>query len=95
MLKWAKFSGASWLKDGSGFFYSRFDAPKEGEALTAVNKFQKVYFHELGTPQDADTLVFEKQGPARLGLRRRRHRRRPVPADLPERRHANPRTGSS
>jgi len=61
VLKWAKFSGASWLKDGSGFFYSRFDQPKEGEALTAVNKFQKVYFHALGTPQDADKLVFEKK----------------------------------
>ena len=61
VLKWAKFSGAAWLKDGSGFFYSRFDQPKEGEALTAVNKFQKVYFHALGTAQDADTLVFEKK----------------------------------
>ncbi len=61
VLKWAKFSGASWLEDGSGFFYSRFDQPKDGEALTAVNKFQKVYFHALGTPQDADRLVFEKK----------------------------------
>ena len=61
VLKWAKFSGAAWPKDGSGFFYSRFDQPKEGEALTAVNKFQKVYFHALGTPQDADILVFEKK----------------------------------
>ena len=44
-----------------GFFYSRFDEPKEGEALTGVNKFQKVYFHKLGTPQDADTLVYERK----------------------------------
>jgi prolyl oligopeptidase len=26
-LKWVKFSGCSWLKDSSGFFYSKFDAP--------------------------------------------------------------------
>ena len=61
VIKWSKFSGAAWLKDGSGFFYSRYDEPKAGTALTAVNKFQKVYFHELGTPQDADTLVYERK----------------------------------
>jgi prolyl oligopeptidase len=61
VVKWSKFSGAAWLKDGSGFFYSRYDAPKEGETFTGVNKFQKVYFHKLGTPQDDDTLVFERR----------------------------------
>ena len=30
-LRWVKFSGASWRKDGSGFIYSRYDAPKPGE----------------------------------------------------------------
>ena len=86
-VRWSKFSGAAWLHDGSGFFYSRYDAPKEGEALTGVNKNQKVYFHKLGTPQDADVLDLRASRSARLGPRRRRHRRRQVPADLPERRH--------
>jgi prolyl oligopeptidase len=61
VVKWSKFSGAAWLKDGSGFYYSRYDAPKEGEAFTGVNTFQKVYFHRLGTAQDADALVFERR----------------------------------
>ena len=61
LLKWSKFSGAAWLKDGSGFFYGRYDAPKEGETFTGVNKFQKLYLHRLGTPQDQDTLVFERK----------------------------------
>jgi prolyl oligopeptidase len=61
VLKWSKFSSAAWLKDGSGFFYSRYDAPKEGETYTGVNKFQKVFFHKLGTSQDADTLVYERK----------------------------------
>jgi prolyl oligopeptidase len=59
-IRWSKFSGAAWLKDGSGFFYSRYDAPKDGEALTGVNKNQKVYFHKLGTSQDADVLTYAR-----------------------------------
>ena len=45
LIKWSKFSGAAWMKDGSGFFYSRYAAPKDGDALKGVNKNQKVYFH--------------------------------------------------
>ena len=60
VIKWSKFSGASWLKDGSGFFYSRYDAPKDANLLQAVNKNQKVYLHKIGTPQDRDVLVYER-----------------------------------
>ena len=60
-LKWVKFSGASWTKDGKGFFYSRYDAPKEGDALKGVNKFQKLYFHKVGTPQSDDVLIYERR----------------------------------
>lgn len=59
-LKWVKFSGASWAKDGSGFFYSRYDAPKEGEKLTGQNYFQKLYFHRIGKPQETDTLIYNR-----------------------------------
>ncbi len=59
LVKWSKFSGASWMKDGSGFYYSRYDEPK-GEALQDVNKNQKVFFHTLGTTQDKDALVYER-----------------------------------
>ncbi len=61
ILKWSKFSGAAWLKDGTGFFYGRYDAPKEGETYTGVNKFQKLFFHRVGTAQDQDTLVYERK----------------------------------
>lgn len=59
-LKWVKFSDAAWTKDGSGFFYSRFAAPKEGEDLKGANKNQTVWYHEVGTPQSADKLVYER-----------------------------------
>jgi prolyl oligopeptidase len=61
LLKWVKFSGASWMKDGSGFFYSRFDEPKAGEELKGKVEFQKLYFHKLGTPQSEDTLIYERK----------------------------------
>jgi prolyl oligopeptidase len=59
-IKWVKFSGASWTKDGKGFFYSRYDEPKPGEALTGMNYFQKLYYHRLGSAQSTDTLVYER-----------------------------------
>ncbi len=60
-LKWVKFSNASWTHDGSGFFYSRYDAPKGGgEQLKETNYFQKLYYHKIGTPQSADELIYER-----------------------------------
>jgi prolyl oligopeptidase len=59
-IRWSKASGASWRKDGSGFYYSRYEAPKAGDALTGVNNGHKVYFHKLGTPQAEDVLVFHR-----------------------------------
>jgi prolyl oligopeptidase len=57
-VRWSKFSGAAWMRDGSGFFYGRYAEPKPGEALTGVNKFQQIWFHAVGTPQSADTKVY-------------------------------------
>jgi len=58
-LKWIKFSGASWTKDGTGFFYSRYPEPTD-KALTDVNRFQRLYYHRLGTDQAQDVLVYER-----------------------------------
>lgn len=58
-LKWVKFSGASWTPDSKGFFYSRYDQPKEN-SLKDTNYFQKLYYHRLGTPQAADRLIYER-----------------------------------
>jgi len=54
-LRWVKFSDISWFKDG--FFYSRFDAPKDGAGLTGVNQYQKICYHKLGEPQDKDEII--------------------------------------
>ncbi len=57
VLKWAKFSGVAWYKDG--FFYSRYPEPSKGTELSAASKFQKVYYHKLGDAQEKDVLVWE------------------------------------
>jgi prolyl oligopeptidase len=67
VVEWSKFSGAAWLKDGSGFFYEGYDAP-EAEALKAANYFHKVFFHKLGTPQSEDKLVFDRPDDKELNL---------------------------
>jgi prolyl oligopeptidase len=67
VVEWSKFSGASWLKDGSGFFYEGYDAPK-AEALKAANYFHKVFFHKLGTPQSEDKLIFDRPDDKELNV---------------------------
>ncbi|SFU57632.1 prolyl oligopeptidase family serine peptidase [Pseudoduganella namucuonensis] len=59
-IKWVKFSSTAWAADGSGFYYSRYDEPNEATKLAGINYFQKLYFHKLGTPQSADTLVYDR-----------------------------------
>ena len=60
VIRWVKFSSASWRKDGSGFYYSRYDEPTEAEKLSKANYFHKLYFHRLGTDQAQDVLVYER-----------------------------------
>ena len=59
-LQWSKFGGASWRKDGSGFYYTAYDPPKSGNNLKSANEYQKLFFHRLGTPQSDDTLVYAR-----------------------------------
>jgi prolyl oligopeptidase len=61
LVKFVKFSGASWAADGKGFFYSRYDEPNEKTKLEDVNYYQKLYYHRLGTPQSEDVLVYERR----------------------------------
>ena len=51
-----KFSGVSW-KGNEGFYYASYDKP-EGSELSAMTDQHKLYFHQLGTPQRDDKVVF-------------------------------------
>jgi prolyl oligopeptidase len=68
VLNWIKFSGASWTNDNKGFFYSRYDEPKDQNLLSSVNYFQKLYYHRLGTPQSQDELVYRRDDQKEWGF---------------------------
>ncbi|MEZ9034828.1 prolyl oligopeptidase family serine peptidase [Vibrio cyclitrophicus] len=52
----AKFTGISWLGN-RGFYYSSYDKP-DGSQLSARTDQHKLYFHELGTEQASDKVIF-------------------------------------
>ncbi|PTS97897.1 S9 family peptidase [Pedobacter sp. HMWF019] len=52
-----KFSGIAWQGNG-GFYYSSYDKPAEGSQLSGLTQYHKLYFHQLGTAQKQDQLVF-------------------------------------
>ncbi len=56
----SKFSGAAWLPDASGFFYSRYDRPPEDQQLSGANLNQRLYLHRLGRQQADDELIVER-----------------------------------
>ena len=64
VVEWVKFSGVSWRKDASGFYYSSFGVPRtdaeRAQALKRANFNHKVYFHKMGTPQTEDAVVYER-----------------------------------
>ena len=60
-LRWSKFGDASWRKDGTGFYYPAYDAPRPGQGLKSANQYQKIYFHRLGTAQASDPLIYTRK----------------------------------
>ncbi|MBV9489241.1 MAG: S9 family peptidase [Verrucomicrobia bacterium] len=58
LLRWLKFTSASWTNDGKGFFYCRFPEPQSSRSSAQVLN-QKLYYHRLGQRQEQDALVLE------------------------------------
>lgn len=66
-VRWCKFTNIAWTKDGAGFFYSRFPTPGS-VAPEDQNNYSRVYFHALGSEQEADTLIYERPDDKELML---------------------------
>lgn len=52
-----KFSGIAW-RGNTGFYYSTYDQAEGTSALSARTEQHKLYFHDLGTSQAEDQVVF-------------------------------------
>jgi prolyl oligopeptidase len=59
-LKWVRFDGIEWTKDGTGFYYNRYPEPPPGEKHQVAVLNQMIYFHKLGTKQADDQLVYRR-----------------------------------
>lgn len=65
-VDWVKISDIGW--QGNGFYYSRYPKP-EGSLLASVNENHQVFYHEVGTAQSQDRLVYEdKINPQRFHI---------------------------
>ena len=59
VIEWVKFTRVVWSPKGNGFYYSRF--PEPGTiAEEEEGTHNKVYYHQLGTPQEEDILMHEQ-----------------------------------
>lgn len=60
-IKFVKNGSVAFLRDGSGFYYSRYDEPAAGQELQAANYYQKLFFHKIGEAQSKDQLIYERK----------------------------------
>ena len=52
-----KFSGLAWLGN-AGFYYSSYEKPEEGSALSGMTDVHRLFYHRLGDAQIEDELIF-------------------------------------
>lgn len=59
VLKYCKFTDVAWKPNKEGFFYNRYPDPST-VAPEDRNRYNKLYWHKLETPQTEDVLVYER-----------------------------------
>jgi prolyl oligopeptidase len=59
-IRWAKFSTAAWLPDGSGFLYGAYDPPPPGQEHAAAIREQRLQLHRLGTETADDVVIHQR-----------------------------------
>ena len=59
-IEWTKFTNVAWNPDSTGFYYSGFDQPEDTQTYEALNQYQKVMYHKLGTDQSQDAVIYQR-----------------------------------
>lgn len=59
-IRWVRFGGVAWNRAGDGFYYGRYPEPDPGQQFQSLALNHKIYFHQLGTPQEQDVLIYER-----------------------------------
>lgn len=67
-LEWIKFIIPAWTGDSRGFFYGRYDVPTEGDEFEEQVRGMRLFYHEVGTSQADDVLIYERPESAELGF---------------------------
>jgi prolyl oligopeptidase len=67
VIHWCRFTNLAWTLDNAGFFYTRFPDPATVDPEDQAN-YSKVYYHRLGTSQEADVLIYERPDAKELGF---------------------------
>jgi prolyl oligopeptidase len=67
-VRWARFSSAAWLPDGSGFLYGAYDPPEPGQEHAAALRNQRLRRHLLGSDPAEDPVVHERPDQPELGF---------------------------
>ncbi len=65
-LRWVRFSLLSWTHDSRGFFYSRYPEPAGGEPARGIPEHHELWYHRVGTGQEADVRVYARPDQPKL-----------------------------
>lgn len=66
VIQWCKFTNMAWMDD-QGFYYSRFPQPGTVPEEDESN-YSQVYWHQLGTPQEDDVLIYDRSDAKELSF---------------------------
>ncbi|MGI9430478.1 MAG: prolyl oligopeptidase family serine peptidase [Bythopirellula sp.] len=58
-LLWTRWANIVWNADASGFYYTRYAEPEQGQQFQSSVTDPMCMFHRLGTPQAEDQLVYQ------------------------------------